>query len=485
MNCSWNIARRPAGRLLLLVCATGWTLAASRAGAQASTDGATTAETPSSIANAGDEPNNPLTVENLVGNAVSLSNQKYPDVESAIQRYRNGDGEGAYDYLKMAVEKSPKLPPAEVILSKMHLLARNGALAAQALELAAMLHPDDPEAYLLLADQAFGAGRTAESEALFEKAETLVAKFDANAKRKRDFEIRVLAGKSAVLERRQKWDAALALLQKWSEIDPDSAPARQRLGVVLFRLERVADAVKEFTKVRDLNPDANHPYVFLGQLFNQTGDAKQARENFEKAYKAESNNANTAASYAEWLVTQDDLETAQKVASALRKGNPESVGALLLDGIIAKLRKQPKQAEEAFTKVLTIDPSNARATDMLALVLIESDKASDREKALRYAEMNAQRFQNNAQANITLAWVLYQLDRANEGNQALQRGAQASGGQLNADSAYLVARIMLKQNQKEQALTTLKQLLEQANSGPFLYRSEAQKLLKQLEGSAG
>ncbi len=46
-----------------------------------------------------------LTTENLIGNAVSLANRDYPDIDSAIQRFRNGDVQGATDYLKQAKEK--------------------------------------------------------------------------------------------------------------------------------------------------------------------------------------------------------------------------------------------------------------------------------------------------------------------------------------------------------------------------------------------
>ena len=426
-----------------------------------------------------------LTVENLIGNAVSLSNKQYPDVESAIERFRNRDGEGAFEYLKRAYEATPILPPPEVMLAKMQLLVGNRGAATQLLERAVVEYPDDPEAYLLLADQAFSAGRTAEAQALFEKAAGMVPDYEGIAKRKRDFQIRVIAGNSAVHERRQQWDQSLGLLQQWVDLDPDSAAARQRLGMVLFRAGKQDDARKQFVEVREISPDAAHPDVSMAQLYNQAGESDKARAAFQAAYQAEPENASTAAAYAEWLVTQDDLETAQQVATALRNKTPDSEGALLLSGIIAKLRGQSDQAEEALMRVLSINPSNARAIDLLALTLIDSSKSADKEKALRYAQMNAQRFQNNAQANITLAWVLYQLDRGREATEALQRGAQASGGQLNADSAYLVARIMLKQNQTEKAVATLKQLLENANTGPFLYRSEARKLLKQLEGGAG
>src|SRR5690554_6285522 len=67
-----------------------------------------------------------LSTENLIGTAVSLSNKSYPEVDSAIQRFRNGDIQGAIDYLNQATEKYPSLPPTDVTLAKMQLAARNG-----------------------------------------------------------------------------------------------------------------------------------------------------------------------------------------------------------------------------------------------------------------------------------------------------------------------------------------------------------------------
>ena len=62
---------------------------------------------------------------------------------------------------------------------------------------------------------------------------------------------------------------------------------------------------------------------------------------------------------------------------------------------------------------------------------------------------------------------------------ALQKGAK--GGSLPPNSAYLVARIMAKQDsQKEKAASTLEQLLKQ-NKGLFLFRREAEELLAQLK----
>ena len=117
-----------------------------------------------------------LTVETLIGDAVSLSNQQYPEVDSAIKRFINGDLAGAREYLEVAKNKYPKLPPTDLTLAKMQVIVRNGQAARAFLEKVVMEHPGDPEAYLLLADLAFVEGRITEAHALFEKADAAHAK---------------------------------------------------------------------------------------------------------------------------------------------------------------------------------------------------------------------------------------------------------------------------------------------------------------------
>ena len=420
-----------------------------------------------------------LTVENLIGDAVSLSNQEYPDVEKAIQRFKNNDMEGAREFLDLARTKYPKLPPTDLSLAKLNVIIRNGPSARLLLEKTVTEFPNDPEAYLILADFAFSDFRTTEAHAVFEKARALTEKFTENDKRKQNFQIRVLAGLSAVYERRQQWQAAKDLLTQWVGLDPDSAAAHQRLGVTQFRLKDPKAAYEEFKKARDLRPDSQHPYVLLGQLYTQDSDVEKARTSFERAYQEDQKNEQTAQAYAEWLIQQNNLDKAQQVAAAMRKAAPDSLRALLLEGVVSKMRGQPKAGEEALLKVLQIEPGNASATNLLALILAESTNAADQEKALGYAQMNAQRFANNPQANITLAWVLHKMGRGTEAEQVLARSGQSN---LNADSAYLVAQIMVARNQKENARRVLDQVLDQAGAGMFLYKKEAEALLKELGG---
>lgn len=456
----WQVAA-----LCLMVASGAWPAVAQEGAAPA---GAPEGEAPGA-----------LTTEYLIGSAVSLSGKSYPEIDSAIQRFRNGDVQGAIDYLNQAKAKNPKLPPTDIILAKMQLAARNGNAVRFLLERAVVEHPDDPEAYLLLADQAFMGGRTAEALALFEMAAPLVEKFSDNEKRKQDFDVRVLAGRSAVAERRGQWEKAHDLLASWVAADPDSAAAHQRLGVALFKMKKNKEALAEFEKAKELNPDVAHPFVVIGQLFSQDGDKANAQKAYEKAYKENMADAQVAQSYTEWLIQEDELDEAASVVAKLRELTKDSMVSLLLDGIVAQMQGDRDRAEQALAKVLSNDPSNATATNILALLLIESDDAADREKALRYAQVNAERFENSVQANITLGWVLYKLERGAEATAALQKGAQA--GQLQADSAYLVAKIMSEQEgQQDKAAQALEQVLSQ-NQGLFLFRREAKKLLEELK----
>jgi tetratricopeptide (TPR) repeat protein len=415
-------------------------------------------------------------IEALIGSAVSLSNQEYPEIEKAIQRFRNGDGEGTLDFLKKAKEKVPKLPPVYIMLAKLQVMGQNTQGAYNVLELQVAEDPKDPEAYLLLADQAFAGNRTAEAEALFEKAAPIVDSYTGNDKRKRDMQIRVLAGKAAVHERRGKWDQALDLLKKWVETDPDNAMSHARLGVTLFRLSKAKEAFDEFTKARKINPEMPHPYASLGQLFTQTNDLENARKSYERAYAEDKTDPNTVRSYAEWLLQQGELDKAQQIAGELRKLTPDAPVAVLLDGVVALMKNQNDRAEEAFLKVLSLDPTNARANDLLALLLIESADKSDQQRALGYADNNTARYKDNSQANITKAYVLYKLGRMNEAQEPLQIGAR---GQLQTDSAYLIAKIMADQGQKDKARQALEQVLAQ-KQGLFIFRKQAQELLDQL-----
>ena len=169
------------------------------------------------------------------------------------------------------------------------------------------------------------------------------------------------------------------------------------------------------------------------------------------------------------------------MAKTLRENAPGSVSALLLDGIVAHMQGDSERAENALQKVLSLDPRHAQASDLLALLLIQRDNVKSKERALSYAELNAERFPNNAQANITKAWVQYKLGNKAEAQKSLEQGSRS--GQMRADSMYLIAEIMVAEGQKQKAIAALQQGTAQ-RSGLFVFRREAQALLEKLKSEA-
>lgn len=426
-----------------------------------------------------DENANKLTPKFVIGDAVSLTNQDYPEVEKAIQRFGNRDITGAQDFLEKAKQKYSKLAPVDVMMAKMHLFYRSARGVQFYLERAALNSPDDPEAYLMLADQAFAAQRTTEALSLFEYASPLVEKFSSNSKRKRNFEIRVLAGRAAVAERRQQWEQASGHLDQWLAIDPENALAHTRKGIVLFRLDKAKESLASLNKAREINPEVPHPFVSLGQLFYANDEIDKARKSFEKAYNEDKSDAKVAQAYAEWLIQLQELDEAKQVAANLREQSPDSIPALLMDGIVAYMQGETDRAESTFQKVLSLDPRNGRATDLMALLLIESDKVSDQERALQYAQNNAERLRNNAQASVTRAYVLYQLGRKAEAQKSLQEAGKL---QIQPDSTFLIAKILASEGQNDKALAALEKVVNQ-KGGLIIFRREAEELLAQLQSS--
>ncbi|QDT00489.1 tetratricopeptide repeat protein [Adhaeretor mobilis] len=422
-----------------------------------------------------------LTTENLIGDSVSLSNRSYPEVEDAIQRFRNKDVDAARAFLDRAKEKYPKLPPTDITLAKMHIIGRDGSTARILLEKAATNSPDDPEAYLLLADDAFTSGRTTEAAVLFDKAGELTEAFTDNAKRKGKFEIRVLAGRAGVAERRQQWETAAGLLKNWIEMDAESAPAHQRLGITQFRLGQFDEARSEFKRARELREEFNHPEVVMGRLYAREGKDDLAKQAYQTAYSEDGDNEDTARSYAEYLLREEDISKASEVSQKLLAKNPKSIRALLLDGVIAKLQGDMDRAETDLNKILTIDPANADANNVLALLLVDSDDEDSKQKALRYAQVNAQRFPKSPQARVTLAWVLHKMGNDREAQQTLQN---ISGSNLSSDSGYLVSQMIADLGKRDQARKMLTQVLKQSQT-MILFETKARALLEELEADSG
>lgn len=422
-----------------------------------------------------------LTSQVLIGDSVSEAGKKFPDIDEAIKRFGNRDYLGARQFLESAKRSDPTLPPADLILAKMYFLTGDVAAGRMSLEKTVMDNSGDPEAYLILADQAAqpAQNRTIEAEALYEKALQLTDSFKENAKRKRNFDIRAHSGRAFVSERRKNWQKAVEDLQAMLKTDPDNAAGHYRLGRALFMMKKYKEGYDEFVASKKLDKEKAipNPYVSAASMYDALNMPNEAKQAFDLAIKEDGKNIGTLTSYAQWLIKTGKAEDAAKVLAEARKIDPNSLDVLTLSGVAARMSKQLKPAEDYFVAALAIAPSNGGVINQLALLLVDQPDDDKRRRALEFAGINARLNDKSADAQVTYAWVLFQLQRLAEAQEALRMGIRL--GNLGQDSSYLVAKMISDQN-VDAAKRLLTDALESDNPGIFVNRREAQELLDSL-----
>jgi len=426
-----------------------------------------------------------LTTQMLIGDAVSTDAlSRYTDVDEAIKRFINRDVLAARQFLEAAKKKDASLPPVDLLLAKMYFLTGNASAGRSTLEKAATDNPDDPEPGLILADQAMQQGRTIEADALYDKALSLIGKFNGSAKRKRNFEIRARAGHANVAQRRKNWESAASDLRAILKLDPENALAHYRLGQSLFMLMQFQEGYNEFGEAKKRDKSLPDPNVATALMYDQLkvkDKAEQSQKFFERALAANKSDADTISNYAAWLIksgTPESLAKAESMLADARKANPGNLNLLILSGVAARMTKKMKPAEDYFVEALGIAPANGDVINQLALLLIDQAAQDKRNRALQFAGMSSQLNSQSADAQVTFAWVLYQLGRVVDAESALRNALQL--GNLSPDSSYLVAKILVDQNKTDPAKQILKAALEAETTGIFVNRQDAQALYDKI-----
>ncbi len=422
-----------------------------------------------------------ITTEVLIGDSVSDPGARYADVDEAIKRFSNRDQLGAQQFLEAALRKNPNLPPVDLLLAKMYILSGDSASGLASLEKTATDHPNDPEPYLILGDQAISSGQTIQAEALYEKALALIDAFKGNEKRKRSFIIRARNGRSLVAERRKDWQTAAADLNALIKVDPDNATAHYRLGRALFMQKKFNEGKAEFDKAYQLdNKNLPSPSISAALLYEQLGMRSEAKTAFEAAVKANREDPKTLNAYSQWLLATGDVTRAEQALSAARRAAPDDLDTLVLSGVAARMGKKMKPAEDYFVAALRLSPSNAAVINQLALLLVEQPDETKRQRAVEFARINATLQPNSGEANVTHAWVLYQVGNTREAEAALRKGLAARN--LSPDSNFLVAKILAEQNRGDVAKQFLNAALENTGGTLSVLREDAEALKKQLGG---
>ncbi|MBQ2789059.1 MAG: tetratricopeptide repeat protein [Thermoguttaceae bacterium] len=488
------LAARPfvsrASRTLALLLALGFCVDATspsafaqnakpRAAASANKSAPRTAQ----VAQAPSAPRPAATPTAPVADAPKLSAAEEAKYQEALQRFNSQNLAGALASLRELAASNPAATPPRLILARWFAELQNPKAVRTSLELATEESPNDPEAFLSLAEIAFLEGSLTSAELLTLQGQRVLARYDANPTRKQNLTRKALTLQLAYSNARRRWPAAQEAILALIKLDGETAELDRALGRVLFQQNQEDKAREMFARADKLTPaDAASTTLpadaLLSQLYAERGDLVNAKKYLDAALKASPKSVPTLVLSISTALEENDLETAWTRARQLY-ANDKSADVLKIYGKVALFRSDYSQAEAAFQEVVRQNPLDAEAVAGLALALCEQDDAEKRKRAVQYATSNVQKQANNRDYLATLGWTLYRSGETDAAIQVLQQSV--ADGQINAAAAYYFAVALVEKGQTEAAKQLLNAAL--ATKPPFAKRVAAAALAQQLKST--
>jgi tetratricopeptide (TPR) repeat protein len=402
-----------------------------------------------------------------------------PEVQKAIEAFKKGDVDGAKTQLAAARAKNADLSPPQVILAGFYSQMNNAAGVRNSLEKAVVETPDDPEAYVVLGDIAFGGGRITEAELLFQKASSLLTKLTQSKKRKDNLTLRVLGGMATVAQAREQWATAQKYLEQVLKLEPKNIVALRRLARVQFQQGNAAGALDQLKLAEAAQPESPNQVssaATLATFYLGAGDTDNARQWIEYALKKNPRQLGTRLTAAQMMLEMGDFNKAAGEAAAAAQLDPNSLPAKILRGVVALFQQDYAGAAGYFESAHLQAPDNFEAKNNLALALAEQDDQAKKQRALAFAQENARLNQQRPEAISTYGWALYQAGRVAEADRVLQQLLRV--GNFAPDTAFYMAQVAYDQGRQDQA----KQLLEAAlKSKVFSRKADAKALLAKIQ----
>ena len=400
--------------------------------------------------------------------------------QEALQRFNSQNLAGALASLQELAASNPAATPPRLILARWFAELQNPKAVRTSLELATEESPNDPEAFLSLAEISLLEGSLTAAELLTLQGQRVLAQYDANPTRKQTLTRKALTLQLAYSNARRRWPQAQEAILALIKLDGETAELDRALGRVLFQQNQEDKAREMFVRADKLSPaDAASTTLpadaLLSQLYAERGDLVNAKKYLDAALKASPKSVPTLVLSISTALEENDLETAWTRARQLY-ANDKSAAVLKIYGKVALFRSDYPQAEAAFQEVVRQNPLDAEAVAGLALALCEQDDAEKRKRAVQYATSNVQKQANNRDYLATLGWTLYRSGETDAAIQVLQQSV--ADGQINAAAAYYFAVALVEKGQTEAAKQLLNAAL--ATKPPFAKRVAAAALAKQL-----
>lgn len=407
-----------------------------------------------------------------------------PAVVAAATTLAAGDAKKCIAQLRTAAMKNEHLPPPLLLLAYIQLA--NGRLlqALVALDMAAVEDKKHPEVYLTLGQIAVAQGRNTDAWVHLQKALKLKPPESWSQDYFIGFQVRCYQSLAIVEERRRDWEELQETLGLWSGHEPKNATLRDTWGRALLLSDRDEEALAQFTKAHELDPQLNPPELSMAAVHIERGEIDKAKIWYQKAIAAYPKDARVHFEYGIGLLMADDFAAARdelnQAATLDAAGMKLGVDLAVMQGYAARGNVDRDLAEQKFTVALKQSPGHATAMAQLVLVFVEQEGNTDsRDRARELATFLANKNADSPPALAVLGWVQYRQGNGDESEKTMLRAmTRPTNDPL---TLYLIAQVLLergKTTEASRAILALKDAIDRPTL--FVERPQARKWLERI-----
>ena len=421
-----------------------------------------------------------LAAQERISDPEEINPETETQFKAAFEKFHRSDVAGALDDLRRLAASDPKMIPPRLILAQWYTNLKNPSAVHLSLEKAVEESPDDPEAYILLAENGLRQGEWAAAGLLLGRAEELLndGRVWANPSRRDRLELLLLKNKVVLNQARENWremQRSLGELWKRGEKTPETC---RLVGVSYFHLAEPAKARQWFAQAHKMSPETEFSAdLMMARLSLAAGDRAAAEQALEEARKNEPNAPEVLNMSLVMALDSGDLNRVKALAEKLESADAANPATLKACGIASLYLEDYSHAEALFTEALRLQPGNPEVVNGLALALCEQNDAEKTRQAVRHATENLQRQGRNPEYMATLGWALYKAGQRDQALSLLQQSA--AEGRVSSQTAYYLAEVLNAGGKTDDA----RELLNASVSGgaPFTKQAAAQNLLRHLK----
>jgi Flp pilus assembly protein TadD len=252
-----------------------------------------------------------------------------------------------------------------------------------------------------------------------------------------------------------RFDEAIENYYKAIQIDPNSADTLNNLGFALAAKGRFDEAIENYRKAIQIKPNSAITLDNLGMALVDKGRFDEAIENFHKAIQIDPNPADALNNLGFALAATGRFDEAIENYRKAIQINPNSADKLNNLGFALATKGRFDEAIENYYKAIQINPNSAITLDNLGMALANKGQLDEAIENYRKA---IQIKPNYAEAHYNLGVALGMLGRLDEAAGQYRKAIKIKPDYANAHGN--LANVLAAQGKLEEAITEYRQTLE-------------------------